>query len=131
MEFTNQYLRYEEYLVLGGTLEEVPFNELEFECRRLIDSKTQNRLKNTNEIPSEVKMLEYKMIESLQVYYNSLKNAQNGVQSENTDGYSVTYIPSTQIRQLIEGKIDSLQDLISTYLFGIIVNNEHLLYCGV
>lgn len=131
MEFTNQYLRYEEYLVLGGTLEEVPFNELEFECRRLIDSRTQNRLKNANEIPSEVKMLEYKMIESLQVYYNSLKNAQNGVQSENTDGYSVTYIPSTQIRQLIEGKIDSLQDLISTYLFGIIVNNEHLLYCGV
>lgn len=131
MEFTNQYLRYEEYLVLGGTLEEVPFNELEFECRRLIDSRTQNRLKNANEIPSEVKMLEYKMIESLQVYYNSLKNAQSGVQSENTDGYSVTYIPSTQIRQLIEGKIDSLQDLISTYLFGIIVNNEHLLYCGV
>ena len=131
MEFTNQYLRYEEYLVLGGTLEEVPFNELEFECRRLIDSRTQNRLKNANEIPSEVKMLEYKMIESLQLYYNSLKNAQNGVQSENTDGYSVTYIPSTQISQLIEGKIDSLQDLISTYLFGIIVNNEHLLYCGV
>ena len=62
MEFTNQYLTYAEYISLGGTLEEVPFNELEFECRRIIDSRTQNRLKEVNEIPQEVKMLEYKMI---------------------------------------------------------------------
>ena len=131
MDFTNQYLSYEEYALLGGTLEEVPFNELEFECRRIIDSRTQNRLKNADEIPQEVKLLENKMIQTLQGYYVSLKKAQSGVASENTDGYSVTYIPSSQISQLIEGKIDVLQDLISTYLFGVIVNNEHLLYCGV
>ena len=133
MEFTNQYLSYEEYMELEGTLEEVPFNELEFECRRIIDSRTQNRLKNknTNEIPQEVKMLENKMIQTLQGYYISLNKAQSGVSSENTDGYSVSYISSNQISQLIEGKIDVLQDLVSTYLFGVIVNNEHLLYCGV
>ena len=131
MEFTNQYLIYEEYISLGGTLEEVPFNELEFECRRLIDSRTQNRLKQANEIPQEVKILENKMIQSLQNYYVSLNNAQSGIESENTDGYSVTYISSTQIGQLIQGKLDVLNDLISTYLFGVIVNNEHLLYCGV
>ena len=95
MEFTNQYLSYEEYMVLGGTLKEVPFNELEFECRRLIDSRTQNRLKNTNEIPQEVKMLENKMIQMLQGYYISLEKAQKGLQSEKTDGYSVTYISSS------------------------------------
>lgn len=131
MEFTNQYLIYEEYISFGGTLEEVPFNELEFECRRLIDSRTQNRLKQANEIPQEVKILENKMIQSLQNYYVSLNNAQSGIESENTDGYSVTYISSTQIGQLIQGKLDVLNDLISTYLFGVIVNNEHLLYCGV
>lgn len=131
MEFTNQYLSYEEYMVLGGTLDEVPFNELEFECRRIIDSRTQNRLKNAEEIPQEVKLLENKMIKNLQDYYISLEKAQGGISSENTDGYSVTYISSTQISQLIEGKIDVLQDLISEYLFGVIVNNEHLLYCGV
>ena len=131
MEFTNQYLSYKEYSSLEGTLEEVPFNELEYECRRLIDSRTQNRLKNANEIPEEVKMLENKMIQTLETYYISLKNAQNGLQSENIDGYSVTYISSAQIEELIEGKIDSLQDLISTYLYGVIINNEHLLYCGV
>ena len=131
MDFTNQYLSYEEYMVLGGTLDAVPFNELEYECRRIIDSRTQNRLKNADEIPEEVKMLENKMIQTLQGYYVSLEKAQSGVASENTDGYSVTYISSSQISQLIEGKIDVLQDLISTYLFGVIVNNEHLLYCGV
>ena len=131
MDFTNQYLSYEEYQELEGTLEEVPFNELEYECRRIIDSRTQNRLKNADEIPQEVKMLENKMIQDLQGYYVSLEKAQSGVASENTDGYSVSYISSNQISQLIEGKIDVLQDLISTYLFGVIVNNEHLLYCGV
>lgn len=131
MEFTNQYLSYEEYVSLGGTLEEVPFNELEFECRRIIDSRTQNRLKNADEIPQEVKLLENKMIQTLQGYYVSLEKAQSGVASENTDGYSVSYISSNQISQLIEGKIDVLQDLVSTYLFGVIVNNEHVLYLGV
>ena len=131
MDFTNQYLTYEEYMVLGGTLEEVPFNELEYECRRIIDSRTQNRLINADEIPQEVKMLENKMINTLQGYYVSLNKAQSGVASENTDGYSVSYIFSNQISQLIEGKIDVLQDLVSTYLFGVIVNNEHLLYIGV
>lgn len=131
MEFTNQYLSYEEYMELEGTLEEVPFNELEFECRRIIDSQTQNRLKNADEIPEEVKLLENKMIQTLQGYYISLEKAQGGVASENTDGYSVSYISSNQISQLIEGKIDVLQDLVSTYLFGVIVNNEHVLYVGV
>lgn len=131
MDFTNQYLSYEEYQELEGTLDEVPFNELEYECRRIIDSRTQNRLKNADEIPQEVKMLENKMIQTLQGYYVSLEKAQSGVASENTDGYSVSYISSNQISQLIEGKIDVLQDLVSTYLFGVIVNNEHLLYCGV
>lgn len=131
MDFTNQYLSYEEYMELGGTLDEVPFNELEYECRRIIDSRTQNRLKETDEIPEEVKMLENKMIKTLYGYYISLNKAQSGVASENTDGYSVSYISSNQISQLIQGKIDVLQDLISEYLFGVIVNNEHVLYLGV
>ena len=128
---SNQYLIYEEYTSLGGTLEEVPFNELEFECRRIIDSRTQNRLKKVDKIPEEVKMLVNKMIKYLQGYYNSTNQVSNGVQSENIDGYSVTYISSSDIQQMLTNKIDELEDLVSTYLFGVVVNNEHLLYCGV
>lgn len=131
MNFSNQYLDYAEYKRLGGTLEEVPFNELEFECRRLIDSRTQNRLKKADKIPEEVIMLESKMVQFLENYYSSINKTQNGVQSENIDGYSVTYISSSEISQIIINKTNELQELISTYLFGVIVNNEHLLYCGV
>lgn len=131
MDLTNQYLDYEKYLELGGTLEKVPFNELEFECRKIIDSKTQNRLKTIDKIPTEVQMLEYKMIQELQGYYISTQKAQSGVKSENIDGYSVTYLSSSEITQLIASKNSDMQDLVSTYLFGVIVNGEHLLYCGV
>ena len=71
------------------------------------------------------------MIDNIQAYYISLKKAQSGISSENTDGYSVTYISSNDIGELIENQNDNLQDLISTYLYGVIVNNEHILYLGV
>ena len=46
MEFTGQYLTYQEYLALGGTLEEMPFNLLEFDARKRIDKRTLERLVN-------------------------------------------------------------------------------------
>lgn len=131
MNFTNQYLSYAEYIELGGTLEEVPFNELEFECRKIIDSRTQNRLHSVTDIPDEVKMCEFKMINSIVSYNAAKEQAQSGVKSENIDGYSVTYLTSNEIQQLITTQIADMQELISTYLFGVIVNNEHILYCGV
>ena len=131
MNFTNQYLSYTEYKELGGTLEEVPFNELEFECRKIIDSRTQNRLHSATDIPDEVKMCEFKMINDIVKYNESKEQAQSGVKSENIDGYSVTYLTSSEIQQLITSQIADMQELISTYLFGVIVNNEHILYCGV
>ena len=131
MNFTNQYLTYAEYIELGGTLEEVPFNELEFECRKIIDSRTQNRLHSATEIPDEVKMCEFKMINSIVSYNAAKEQAQSGVKSENIDGYSVTYLTSNEIQQLITTQIADMQELVSTYLFGVIVNNEHILYCGV
>ena len=131
MNFTNQYLTYAEYIELGGTLEEVPFNELEFECRKIIDSRTQNRLHSVTDIPDEVKMCEYKMIDTITRYSASKEQAQSGVKSENIDGYSVTYLTSSEIQQLITTQIADIQELVSTYLFGVIVNNEHILYCGV
>ena len=131
MNFTNQYLTYAEYTELGGTLEEVPFNKVEFECRKIIDSRTQNRLHSVTDIPDEVKMCEFKMINSIVSYNATKEQTQSGVKSENIDGYSVTYLTSNEIQQLITNQITDMQELISTYLFGVIVNNEHILYCGV
>ena len=62
MEFNNQYLTYEEYGSLGGTLDEMPFNILEFKCRKIIDNLTFNRLTNLETQIQEVKMCIYDMI---------------------------------------------------------------------
>ena len=126
MEFSGQYLTYEEYKALGGTLDLTPFNLLEFEVRRKIDEKTFNRLKEVNDIPQEVKICEYKLIDSCSNYEKALNN--KNIASENTDGYSVSY--SSSLKEVIETKDTELNNIIDTYLVGVIVNNEHLLYCG-
>ena len=59
MEFTKQYLTYEEYQELGGTLEETPFNILELEAQKNIDKYTFDRLKDLEEQINEVKICEY------------------------------------------------------------------------
>ena len=132
MEFSGQYLTYEEYRALGGTLDLTPFNLLEFESRRLIDTATQNRLKNVDTIPSEVKLCEFKMINSIDGYTKSVNNAVNeNIKSENTDGYSVNYATITDIEEIIKSKSAELNDTISTYLLLLVVNGEHIMYAGV
>lgn len=131
MEFSNQYLTYEEYNGLGGTIDQVPFNLLEYECRKKIDLRTKLRLKNVDEIPDEVKLCEFKMIQTI-VTYDEKKNDinNNTVASENTDGYSVSYLKSDEIKDIIANKEKELDDIMFEGLYGVIVNNEHILYLG-
>lgn len=135
MNFDGQYLTYEDYRLLGGTLGITPFNLLEFEARRQIDIKTLNRLKNTpsEKIPQEVKLCIFKLIDAINDYASSIKSAtENGnVASESTDGYSVSYVKSAQIKEIVSSRSTELNDIIDTYLVGTIYNNQHLVYVGV
>ena len=87
MEFEGQYLTYDEYKALGGLLDQTPFNLLEFEARKEIDKYTFNRLVNLETQNQEVKLCIYALIEQI----NSNKANLNGVASESTDGYSISY----------------------------------------
>jgi hypothetical protein len=135
MEFEGQYLTYEEYRGLGGTLDLVPFNLLEFEARRRIDIKTFDRLKkiNSSQIPQEVKICEYNMIESINNYASSINSVAKGnnLKSESIDGYSVSFMTSNEISSIISSKESELDDIIRTYLLMVVVNGEHIMYCGV
>ena len=135
MEFNGQYLTYEEYRALGGTLDLMPFNLLEFEARKQIDIRTQNRLKNNNgeNIPQEVKLCVNSLISTINNYANSIEGtAKNGnIASESIDGYSVNYINLAQINQIIQSKSAEMDDIIRTYLLNVIYNGEHLMYIGV
>lgn len=133
MTFEGQYLTYEEYVNLGGSpFGEMPFNILEFEARRQIDIRTQNRLKNVSVIPDEVKMCTYKLINSINNYSNNENNASsNNIANESIDGYSVSYISPSEITSILKSKHSEIDDIIFTYLTNVIVNNEHLVYLGV
>lgn len=132
MEFSGQYLTYQEYRALGGTQDLTPFNLLEFESRRLIDARTQNRLKNVDKIPQEVKLCEFKLINSIDGYTKSVNKAiDENIKSENTDGYSVTYATTSDIEEIIKSKSVELDDTIRTYLLLVVVNGEHIMYAGV
>lgn len=135
MEFNGQYLTYEEYNNLGGTgLTLMPFNLLEFEARKRIDGRTLNRLKNVDskEIPKEVKICEYKLITSIQKYAEEMHNvaSNNGIASENIDGYSVSYITPDRISDIVKSKEVEIDDIIRTSLLYVSYNGEHLLYIG-
>ena len=133
MEFNGQYLTYEEYKGLGGTLDLMPFNLLEYEARKKIDSKTQRRLVGSTNIPEEVKMCEYALINSINGYANSTESISKSgnLASESIDGYSVSYITPTQIKEVIASKNAEIDDIILTHLTGVIYNNEHLIYIGI
>ena len=129
MEYSGEYLTYEEYKALGGTLDLLPFNLLEYEARRKINIRTFNRLVGIDEIPQEVKMCEYRMINSIN---EDIKANSNGnVASESIDGYSVSYITGSQLKETMEAKNKELDDIITTYLAMVIVNGQHLIYCGI
>jgi hypothetical protein len=127
MEFSGQYLTYVEYVALGGTLSQMPFNLLEFNARKQIDINTKNRLKGIDEIPQEVKLCVFYLINAID---NFMKATDRGnIASENIDGYSVSYTDSS-IQQIIKSKNNQVEDIIMTNLYGVIVNNEHLIYRG-
>lgn len=132
MEFEGQYLEFDEYEELGGSLDETPFNILEFEARKKIDEKTQGRLKGIKELPIEVKMCMFALINVINSYNNAYQKTSNkNIASESVGSYSVNYVNGSQIQEVIKSKSIELDDVIRNYLFGVIVNKEHILYLGV
>lgn len=131
MTFEGQYLTYAEYQALGGSaIGEMPFNLLEFEARRQIDIRTFNRIKNLTTIPQEVKLCVYALINGLQDFASASSQAGN-VASENTDGYSISYITADKISEIVISKETQIEDIVRTYLLGVIINGEHVMYIGV
>ena len=130
MEFNGQYLTYDEYKALGGNLDQTPFNLLEFEARRIIDSRTLQRLKGIEQVPQEVKMCMFSLVNTINSYTNQSQTSKN-ISSESVGSYSVSYITGTQIQETINSKNAELTDMVINYLTGVIVNGEHLIYCGV
>lgn len=127
MEFKGQYLTYQEYLALGGTLDEMPFNLLEYNARKKIDERTFVRLVDKGQEYQEVKLCVYNMITTLNSY-SSYDTQNKAISSENTDGYSVSY--GTPQKSVTEAKNSELEDIMNSYLANIVIDNIPVLYRG-
>ena len=127
MEFEGQYLTYQEYQLLGGTLEEMPFNLLEFNARKKIDERTFGRLVDKGQEYQDVKLCVYDMITTLNSY-SSYDTQNKAISSESTDGYSISY--GTPQKSTTEAKNSELEDIIDTYLSNLIIDDVPVLYRG-
>ena len=127
MEFKGQYLTYQEYLALGGTLDEMPFNLLEYNARKKIDERTFERLVDMEQEYQEVKLCVYNMITTLNSY-SSYDAQSKAISSESTDGYSISY--GTPQKSITEAKNSELEDIMNSYLANIVIDNVPVLYRG-
>lgn len=131
------YLTYDDYVTMGGTLDELPFRKLEFQAEAQINHATFNRLKGDKIIPEEVRMLTHYLVDLMEKKSmafslgKGLDGSTTYITSQSNDGVSVSYnglAPSDLIELC---KADSLT-AIRSYLEG--VTNEagrKLLYRGV
>ena len=113
MDFNGQYLTYEEYKELGGSLDQMPFQILEFDARKEIDKNTFGRIKELVNQKQEVKLCVFELIKTLNSY-TVKEDGNKNVSSESIDGYSISY--NNQPETNLKAKKIEVNGIIETYL---------------
>ena len=131
------YLTYADYKVMGGTLDEIPFNNFEFQAESQINRATFNRLKDDKTIPEEVKRLMKYLVDLLERRYAAFSLGKNGssadpyITSQSNDGVSTSYngmSPSDLIKLSEEDSLNAIR----SYLEGVTnAAGRKLLYRGL
>ena len=132
------YLTYEEYLNMGGTLDEAAFDNYLIDSEMLIDWYTFNRLHGETEIPERVKQCVFKLISLADMKSKSLVLGREvdgtgnaSVSAQSNDGVSISYntLSASQALDLI--KLESGQ-IVKHYLNGVVNSvGRKLLYRGI
>lgn len=131
------YLTYDEYMRMGGTLDEITFTNFEFQAEAQINYATFSRLKKDKVIPVEVIRLTHYLVGLMEKKSHAFSlgkgNSSDGayITSQSNDGVSTSYsglAPSDLIELC---KADFL-NAIRSYLDGVTNEAGHkLLYRGV
>ena len=126
------FLTYEEYLDMGGTLEEVSFVEKERKARSYINLMTHDRIKDEDPARESVKYAVYDLIDLMIQEAANANNAVTGLSSKSNDGVSVTYANWTTVNRYWKTR---RRELLAEYLADetVIIDGETvpLLYGGV
>lgn len=124
-----QYLTYEEYVALGGTMDQSAYPMEEFKARKHIDYLTDSRVQAMLEVPQAVKMAMMTLIQLEGKIGVSAQVSNPIVSSFNTDGYSESY---GSVADQITAARNSAMKTVRDMLFG--VNDDRgvpLLYRGL
>lgn len=124
-----QYLTYEEYTELGGTMSESEFPVAEYKAQSRIDYLTDSRVQNMAEIPDAVKLAIMAIMKVDAVYDSGAVASNPIVASFSTDGYSESYGGISEQAQVADKELNSS---ISRLLYGVKDDNGvPLLYRGL
>lgn len=134
------YLLYNEYVNMGGTLDETLFNKLEFEAECEVNWYTFNRLKNETTYPEELKRCMYVLVDIIYKVQQASQLGDDGsgdnninaaVASQSNDGVSVSYNVSSA-SEVIEQSKGNIELTIQKYLQGVVNSlGRKLLYRGL
>lgn len=138
------YLTYDEYVEMGGTLDETLFNNLLLDAQGYIDWYTFNRLWKeewrTEEIMERVQICVYQLLGLVAAKNNLITpQAQNAggininaqVSAQSNDGVSTTYAVLSADLLFTHAK-QEIEDTINRYLSGIVNSaGRKLLYRGL
>ena len=131
------YLTYEEYLRMGGTLDEIPFTQFEFQAEAEINYATFGRLKGDSVVPEAVKRLTLYLVGLMEKKADAFSLGKGNsatsthITSQSNDGVSISYNGMSPSDLIKLSESDSLK-AIRSYLEG--VTNEagrKLLYRGI
>lgn len=117
MKFENQYLTFDEFVGLGGNMEIMPFNLLEYEIEKKIDELTFNRFRKTTVYPKELKLCIYNLINDSNADDNS------NIVSETIGNYSIQKRSKEEIEK-------NRKKIIKQYLSKVKVDGVFVLYPG-
>ena len=122
-----QYLTYEEYSNIGGTLEETAFNRYIDRACGVINNATHNRIKSMSEIPSMGKALCRDLVEYMATNSSvTEKSVSSWSESTGPVSESVSYVQKSK-----EDMQSDIDELIYQYLGSVSDDNgTPLLYRG-
>lgn len=135
------YLTYDEYVEMGGTLDESTFDDLAFEACAKVDWYTFNRLRGetADSLPEAVRRCVYRLIAMIQEQQSATMPStqstdggiQAGIASQSNDGVSVSY-NILSARDIIDSMDTRVQKIISQYLQDVRNSlDQRVLYRGI
>lgn len=134
------YLTYTDYLLMGGTLSELVFDDYEFRAEAIINYATFNRLVNNTNIPKQVVRLTKYIIDMVQKKADSISLGNNlagdnpdnvYITSQSNDGISISYSGMSSEDVFMSCDKD-IQNAVKLYLDGVMNEaGQRLLYRGL